>query len=37
MTHFMEMDLPVPEVKEALTNNTLYPMDAFTGNSDRPI
>ncbi|VVO63909.1 hypothetical protein [Pseudomonas fluorescens] len=31
MTHFMEMDLPVPEVKEALTNNTLYPMDAFDG------
>lgn len=31
MTPFMEMDLPVPEVKEALTNNTLYPMDALGG------
>ena len=31
MTHAMEMDLPVPVIKEALTNNTLYPMDVLGG------
>lgn len=31
MTHAMEMDLPVPVIKEALTNNTLYPMHALGG------
>lgn len=31
MTHAMELDLPVPVIKEALTNNTLYPMDVLGG------
>ncbi|MBK3467149.1 hypothetical protein [Pseudomonas sp. MF6776] len=31
MTHAREMDLPVPVIKEALTNNTLYPMHALGG------
>lgn len=31
MTHAMELDLPVPVIKEALTNNTLYPMHVFGG------
>ncbi|VVO84069.1 hypothetical protein AB4P91_14430 [Pseudomonas sp. B21128] len=31
MTHAMELDLPVPVIKEALTNNTLYPMHVLGG------